>query len=96
MNGSVTDGGILNSHELVTEIESRIIAKDGKIGIARATRSEWNFAYVNLLITSDEDTITRDMVEAIKGRFDNLPTRNIKEVHLLFFSIKGYPCLRLR
>ena len=30
MDGSVTDGGILNPHELVTEIESRIIWKDRK------------------------------------------------------------------
>ena len=85
--------------ELVTEIASRIIEKDRKIGIASAKRSDWNFAYVNLLIISDESIITRDMVGAMQGRFNNLQTNNIREVHFLLAyhpDIKGCPCIRLR
>jgi len=85
--------------ELVSEIAKRIIEKDGKIGIARATRLDWNFAYVNLLIISDEPIITREMVGAMQGRFDNIKTSDIKEVHFLLSyhpDIKGCPCIRLR
>jgi len=85
--------------ELVTEIASRIIEKDGKIGIAKATRSDWNFAYVNLLIISDEPIITREMIGAMQGRFNNLKTNDIREVYFLLSyhpDIKGCPCIRLR
>lgn len=85
--------------ELESEIASRIIVKDGKIGIVRATRSDWNFAYVNLLIISDEPIITREMVGAMRGRFNDIKTNEIREVYFLLSyhpDIKGYPCIRLR
>ena len=54
---------------------------------------------MNLLIISDEPIITREMIGAMKERFNNLKTNDIREVYFLLSyhpDIKGYPCIRLR
>jgi hypothetical protein len=46
----------------------------------KARNPEWSFAYVNLVIPTDEPIITREMADSMQGRFSTLDTINLNEI----------------
>jgi hypothetical protein len=58
--------------ELVAKIALTIKVKDSKIAKMRAEDSTWPFANVNLIIPTDEITVTREMADSMQGRFSIL------------------------
>ena len=58
--------------ELVAKIARTITVKDSKIAKRRAENSTWPFANVNLVIPTEEITITREMADSMQGRFCTL------------------------
>jgi hypothetical protein len=88
-----------NEEDLVAEITRMIREKDAKITRAKAKRSDWPYAYVNLVIPTDELGIPTGMAEEMRYRFVEVDAKNIKEVYLLLSydaKIKKRPCVRLR
>ena len=69
--------------ELVAEIARTIKVKDKKIGAGKVCNQEWPFVCVNIVITTDELLITREMADSMQGRFSTLDTIHLKEVYLL-------------
>lgn len=85
--------------ELVAKIARLIKVKDSKIAKMRAENSTWPFANVNLVIPTDEITITREMADSMQGRFCTLEANNLNEVYLLLSynpAIKGRPLIQIR
>ena len=85
--------------ELVAKIARMIKVKDSKIAKMRAENSTWPFANVNLVIPTDEITITREMADSMQGRFCTLEANNLNEVYLLLSydpAIKGRPLIQIR
>ena len=85
--------------ELEAKIASTIKGKDSKIAKKRAENSNWPFANVNLVIPTDELTITREMAESMQGRFCILDANNLNEVYLLLSydpAIKDRPLVQIR
>lgn len=85
--------------ELVAEIARTIKVKDSKIAKMRAENSTWPFANVNLVIPTDEITITPEMADSMQGRFCTLEANNLDEVYLLLSydpAIKGRPLIQIR
>jgi hypothetical protein len=83
--------------ELVAEIARTIEVKDKKIAEERTRRSDWPFVCVNLVITTDELAITREMAESMRDRFSTLQVNHLKEVYLLLSydpGTKDRPCFR--
>ena len=88
-----------NEEDLVAEITRMIRGKDAKITRARAKRSDWPYAYVNLVIPTDELAISTEMGESMRDRFVGIETTNIKETYLLLSydpNIQRRPWVRLR
>lgn len=85
--------------ELVAEIAQTIKVKNKKIAKKKAESTTWPFAYVNLVIPTDELVIPRKMADSIQGRFSTLEVDNLVEVYLLL-SYDPYtqdrPCFRIR
>lgn len=85
--------------ELVAKIARTITVKDSKIAKRRAENSTWPFANVNLVIPTEEITITREMADSMQGRFCTLEANNLNEVYLLLSydpAIKGRPLIQIR
>lgn len=85
--------------ELVAEITRTIKVKDKKIAKKKAGDPEWPFAYVNLVIPTDDPVITREMSDSMQGRFSTLDTIHLKEVYLLLSydpRTQGRPCVRIK
>jgi hypothetical protein len=85
--------------ELVAEIARTIKVKDSKIAKMRAENSTWPFANVNLVIHTDEITITPEMADSMQGRFCTLEANNLDEVYFLLSydpAIKGRPLIQIR
>jgi hypothetical protein len=85
--------------DLVAEITRMIKEKDSKIANARAKRSDWPYAYVNLVIVTDELAIPTEMAESMKDRFVGVEATNIKDAYLLLGydpNIQRRPCIRIR
>ena len=85
--------------ELVAKIARTITVKDSKIAKRRAENSTWPFTNVNLVIPTDEITITREMADSMQGRFCTLDANNLNEVYLLLSydpAIKGRPLIQIR
>jgi hypothetical protein len=85
--------------ELEAKIANTIKVKDSKIAKMRAENSNWPFANVNLVIPTDEISITREMAESMQGRFCTLEANNLNEVYLLLSydpAIKGRPLIQIR
>ena len=85
--------------ELVAKIARTITVRDSKIAKKRAENSTWPFANVNLVIPTDELTITREMAASIQGRFSALAAYNLNEVYLLLSydpDIKERPLVQIR
>ena len=88
-----------NDEDLVMAIARTIIRKDMKIARKKAEYSNWPFANVNLVIPTDELTITREMAESMQGRFWTLEANNLNEVYLLLSydpAIKDRPLIQIR
>ena len=88
-----------NEEDLVAEITRMIREKDAKIARARAKRSDWHYAYVNLVIPTDELAISTDMAESMRDRFVGVEVKNIKGAYLLLSydpRVQKRPCIRLR
>jgi len=88
-----------NDEDLVMQIARTIIRKDMKIARKKAEYSNWPFANVNLVIPTDELTITREMAESMQGRFWTLEANNLNEVYLLLSydpAIKDRPLIQIR
>jgi hypothetical protein len=85
--------------ELVAKIARTIKVKDSKIAKMRAEDSTWPFANVNLIIPTDEITVTREMADSMQGRFCTLEANNLNEIYLLLSydpAIKGRPLIQIR
>jgi hypothetical protein len=85
--------------ELVAKIARTIKVKDSKIAMMRAENSAWPFANVNLVIPTDEITITREMADSMQGRFCTLEANNLNEIYLLLSydpAIKRRPLIQIR
>jgi hypothetical protein len=85
--------------ELVEKIARTITVRDSKIAKKRAENSTWPFANVNLVIPTEEITITREMADSMQGRFCTLEANNLHEVYLLLSYdpvIKGRPLIQIR
>jgi hypothetical protein len=88
-----------NEEDLVAEIARTIKVKDKKIAKKKAEDTNWPFASVNLVIPTDELTITRAMADSMQGRFRSFETNNLNEVYLLLSydpSIEKRPLVRIR
>jgi hypothetical protein len=88
-----------NEEALVAEITRTIEVKDKKIAKMRAENTNWPFASLNLVIPTDELTITRAMADSMQGRFSTLEANNLNEVYLLLSydpSIEKRPLVRIR
>jgi hypothetical protein len=84
--------------DLVAEIARTIKMKDKKIAKKKAESPAWPFAYVNLVIPTDELAITREMVNSLQGRFHALEVTHLKETYLLLSYDPGttdHPCIRV-
>jgi hypothetical protein len=85
--------------ELEAKIASMIKVKDSKIAKKIAENSNWPYANVNLVIPTDELTITREMAESMQGRFRIFEANNLNEVYLLLSydpAIKDRPLVQIR
>jgi len=85
--------------ELVAKIARTIKVKDSNIAKTRAENSTWPFANVNLVIPTDEITVTREMADSMQGRFCTLEANNLDEIYLLLSydpAIKGRPLIQIR
>jgi len=85
--------------ELVAKITRTIKVKDKKIGAGKVRNPEWSFAYVNLVIPTDEPIITREMADSMQGRFSTLDTINLNEIYLLLSydpRTQDRPCVRIK
>jgi len=91
--------GDWNEEDLVAEIARTINVKDLKIAKKKTENTNWPFANVNLVIPTDELTITREMATSIQGRFSALAAYNLNEVYLLLSydpDIKERPLVQIR
>ena len=85
--------------DLMAKITRLIHEKDAKIANMRAKRSDWPYAYVNLVIVTDELAIPTKMAESMRDRFVGVEAENIKEAYLLLGydpNIQRRPCIRIR
>jgi hypothetical protein len=85
--------------ELVAKIARTIKVKDSNIAKMRAGNTTWPFANVNLVIPTDEITVTREMADSMQGRFCTLEANNLDEIYLLLAydpAIKGRPLIQIR
>jgi len=85
--------------ELVAEITRTIKVKDKKIGEGKARNRGWSFVCVNLIITTDELLLTREMADSMQDRFSTLDTVHLKEVYLLLSydpRTQDCPCVRIK
>jgi len=85
--------------ELVAAIARTITGKDSKIGAGKARNPGWAFDCVNLLITTDELAVTRDMASSMQGRFSTLKVSNLMDIYLLLSydpGIKERPLIQIR
>lgn len=85
--------------ELVEKIARTITVRDSKIAKKRAENNTWSFANVNLVIPTEEITITREMADSMQGRFCTLEANNLNEIYLLLSydpAINGRPLIQIR
>ena len=85
--------------ELIAKIALTIMGKDSKIAKMRAENSNWPFVNVNLVIPTDELSITRVIADSMQGRFSTLEANNLNEVYLLLSydpAIKERPLVQIR
>ena len=88
-----------NEEDLVAEIARTIDVKDLKIAKKKTENTNWPFANVNLVIPTDDLTITREMAASIQGRFSTLAANNLNEVYLLLSydpDIRERPLVQIR
>jgi hypothetical protein len=88
-----------NEEDLVAEIARTIKVKDKKIAKKKTENTNWPFVNVNLVIPTDELTITQVMADSMQGRFSTLNTIHLKEVYLLLSydpRTQDRPCIRIK